>query len=82
MNKFPKITSISPNINPNNNPLEPIISASSFLCSPRRLEIVLPDHIPIQKDTACIRVIRENTIPVAPDALVPSFETKYVSAAL
>ena len=31
---------------------------------------------------AAILAIRENTIPTAPEALVPSFDTKYVSAIL
>ena len=50
--------------------------ASSSFFFPRRRDMVLPAPIPRVKPTACIIAIIEKTIPIAPEAAVPSFATK------
>ncbi|MPM78849.1 hypothetical protein SDC9_125864 [bioreactor metagenome] len=69
---FPNINKPNPNIKEVIKPEEPKISASSLFCWPSFLEIVLPEPKPMAKAMACIIAIRENTMPVAAEALVPS----------
>ncbi len=45
-----------------------------------RIDEQIPEPIPIVNPTAWMIAMSENTMPTAPDALVPSFETKKVSA--
>ena len=50
--------------------------------SPRAREMLLPLPIPKVKPTACIMAMAEKITPTAPDALVPIWLTKKVSAIL
>ena len=56
--------------------------ASSLLPAPRLRDTRLPAPIPKVNPTAWMMAIREKTMPTAPLALVPSWDTKKVSAML
>lgn len=58
------------------------IRASSTLFAPSLLDIFAPAPCPNIKPKACNIAINPKTIPTAPVALVPTVETKYVSAML
>ena len=58
------------------NPEDAVLVASSSFFAPSCLESMFPAPIPIVKPMACIMAMIEKTIPTAPDALVPSLETK------
>ncbi|OPZ40543.1 MAG: hypothetical protein BWY99_00639 [Synergistetes bacterium ADurb.BinA166] len=78
----PKTASSMPNRKTTKNPLEATVFASSTFCAPSRRDIQVPEPMPMVNPTAWIMAMREKTIPTAPEALVPSLDTKNVSPML
>ena len=78
----PKMVSKSPITIAVKNPVLAAQVALSSSFAPRCRDTIVPEPIPSVKPTAWIIAIRENTIPTAPTALVPSWDTKKVSAIL
>ncbi len=74
-NKIPMIPAVK-------NPVAANALARSSSRLPKAREMLLPLPIPKVKPTACIMAMAEKITPTAPDALVPIWLTKKVSAIL
>ena len=75
-NRTPNTVSSDPRTTAAQKPLAATALASSVRCAPRSREILAPEPIPIVNPTDWMIAMSENTIPTAPDALAPSFDTK------
>ena len=71
-----------PSIMPVKKATDTAVSPSFVLPAPRQRAMWLPVPMPMVKDRAWIMAMAEKMIPTAPDALVPSWLTKNVSAIL
>ena len=82
MKTIPRIARMTPKRREKKKESVTRVSALSLSFAPREREARIPPPIPIVNPTACIIAIMEKTTPTAAEALVPIWETKYVSAIL